>query len=212
MSKYFLLAKSQMDKLLKLCGIANLSTEDYLKVRAEIDSYIAKVFEKKFKAKMNQRTHELQENYDEKFEDYKQDLADQFADYIHEVVEEEIQISEEIQTKARLGHLYGPLIDQMKTVIAVDEGLLDEEVKQTIFNAKSEIEELTEQINNLTAKNLELRQDARRMAHWIYLHQKCDGLPEAQKTKVIGLLEDINDKKVIDKKFDIIVETLNNNG
>jgi hypothetical protein len=46
------------------------------------------------------------------------------------------------------------------------------------------------------------------MAAQLYIRQKCDGLTESQKKKVIDLLGDEVIKENIDKKFDTIVESL----
>jgi len=46
------------------------------------------------------------------------------------------------------------------------------------------------------------------MAANLYLRQKCDGLKESDKTKVLGILGDITNKVEIDKKYDIVLESI----
>ena len=53
---------------------------------------------------------------------------------------------------------------------------------------------------------MELREDAKEMAAHIYLRKKCDGLTEAQKTKVMAIMGDITDVKQINEKFELVLE------
>ena len=53
---------------------------------------------------------------------------------------------------------------------------------------------------------MEVTADAKEMAAQLYIQEKCKGLSEAKRERVIGLLGDLREKKDIDKKFDFVVE------
>jgi hypothetical protein len=46
------------------------------------------------------------------------------------------------------------------------------------------------------------------MAAALYLRKKCDGLTEAQKTKILAILEGVTDKDEIDRKFKVVLGTV----
>ncbi len=72
--------------------------------------------------------------------------------------------------------------------------------------AKEEILSLKDKVNELTSENMEVTADAKEMAAQLYIQEKCKGLSEAKRERVIGLLGDLREKKDIDKKFDFVVE------
>ena len=75
-------------------------------------------------------------------------------------------------------------------------------------DAKSEIESLRSQLNKAISESITLKRDAETMAANLYLRKKCDGLSEANKMRVYGILEGEKDAKVIDEKFDFIVKNI----
>jgi hypothetical protein len=89
-----------------------------------------------------------------------------------------------------------------------DEGLLDDEVKDLLREAKKEILGLREELDELIDEKLETELKAQQLDAEMHLRQKADGLTEAKKLKVFELLEGTTDKEEIDKKFDLIVESL----
>jgi len=92
--------------------------------------------------------------------------------------------------------------------LALDEGILDGEVKSLLSDAKTEIQSLKDQVNKLTAEKLEVDTDARKMAAELYLREKCEGLSEDHKKRVLAILSDIYDKEEIDRKFQIVVDNI----
>ena len=65
---------------------------------------------------------------------------------------------------------------------------------------------LRNELDKKTGKLLEVTKDAQDLAGELFLHQKCKGLTESQKEKVFSILQRINDKEEIDRKFDVIME------
>lgn len=150
----------------------------------------------------------LLQEYEEKFDDYKEILAEKFSLFVDDILAEKLEIPEVIKEYARKGELYADLIEQFKIRLGIDEGLVNEEAKDLLGEAKDEILKLRDEKNALTEKYLSGKALLHEASVALYLHEKCEGLTESQKEKVFTILEGINDKETIDKKFDIIVETL----
>lgn len=150
----------------------------------------------------------LVQEYEEKFEDYKETLAEKFSLFVDDILEEKLQIPSNIVEFARKGELYSDLIEQFKVRLGIDEGLVNEEAKSLLSEAKDEILKLRDEKNALTEKYLNGKSLLHEASVALYLHEKCEGLTESQKERVFSILEGITDKEVIDKKFDIIVDTL----
>ena len=93
--------------------------------------------------------------------------------------------------------------------ISIAKDLTDKPIlAKGIHTEEKEIEDLRESLDESKGKTLELEKDTAKMAAHIYVRQKCDGLTEAQKKQVIDLLDGIIVKEDIDRKFDIILESL----
>lgn len=151
---------------------------------------------------------ELVMEYEEKFETYKDTLAEKFSIFVDDILSEKLQIPENIKEFARKGELYSDLIEQFKVRLGIDEGLVNEEAKSLLSEAKDEILKLRDEKNALTEKFLNGKALLHEASVTLYLHEKCEGLTESQKEKVFSILEGITDTEVIDKKFDIILDTL----
>ena len=118
-------------------------------------------------------------------------------------------IPNEIKEKARLSLLYGDIIEQLKRIIAVDEGYINDEIQQIMLEAKREIDSLKAQYNELAEKYNELAKDAKSMAASLYIDNICDDLPETQRKAVISLLDGYEGKQTIDDKFELAVSLFN---
>lgn len=198
-------------KVLEMLGVDKIDESK----QSEITETLTTIIEAKAQEMANNKVEEslvlekekLVEEFETKFEDYKEDVTSKFSNFVDSILEEEMVIPEKIVKYARLGELYEDLIDQFKVRLAIDEGLLDSEVKGMLKEAKSEIQSLRDNVNELTGTKLQLEQDAKEMATHIFLRKKCDGLTESQKTAVMNILEGSNQDD-IDKKFDIVLESL----
>ena len=195
-----------MDKLLKLLGIDSLNEETQAEVKTKLQDYIDVKAKELSEEKLIEEKESLVEKYEEKFEDYKKDITGKFSNFVDNILEEELVIPEKVLEFAKKGELYDDLIEQFKVRLGVDEGLVDEEVKGLLKEAKEEILKLRGEIDQITEKQLEVTSDAQEMAAQLYLYEKCEGLTEKQKRHVMAILEGVQDKEEIDRKFSIIVE------
>jgi len=197
-----------MEKILELLGAEKLDESTQSEVKSKLQDIIDLKAKELSESKTDESKQALVEEYEQKFEEYKNDITSKFSNFVDSILDEEMVIPDKIVEYARKGELYSDLIEQFKTRLAIDEGLLDSEVKGLLREAKDEIINLREEIDEKTASELELQKDAQEMAAALYLRKKCDGLTESQKTQIINLLEGITDKEEIDRKFKIALGTV----
>lgn len=195
-----------MDKLLELLGANKLNESDEAQVKERLETLIEVKASELSESKLQEAKEQLVESYEGKFEEYKEDITSKFSNFVDSVLEEEMVIPDKILEYAKKGELYNDLIEQFKIRLSVDEGLLDEEVKSILKEAKEEILKLRSDMDGVISENLEVKQDAIELASELYLRRKCDGLTESQKTKVLEMLSGITDREEIDRKFDFVLE------
>jgi hypothetical protein len=195
-----------MDKLLEMLGIQKLDEAAQTEIKEKL-ALIIEVKAKELSAEvLVEEKEKLVEDYEKKFDEYKDEITSKFSDFVDSIFEEELTIPEKVLEFASKGELYHDLIEQFKVRLSVDEGLLDEEVKALLKEAKEEIINLRTDMNKTIDENLTVKSDAQEMAAQLYLYEKCDGLTDEQKKKVFTILEGIKDKDEIDKKFTIVLE------
>lgn len=195
-----------MDKLLELLGANKLNEDDQSQIKEKLETLIEVKAQELTQSKLQEAKEQLVESYETKFEEYKEDITSKFSNFVDSVLEEEMTIPDKVLEYAKKGELYNDLIEQFKIRLSVDEGLLDEEVKGLLKEAKEEILKLRSTLDETIAKNLEVVNDAQELAAELYLRRKCDGLTESQKKRVLEMLSGIKDRAEIDSKFDIILE------
>ena len=200
-----------MEKILELLGAGKLDESRQEEIKEQLETLVdAKV---RVKAKdicekvVKEEKEEIINEMEEKFEEYKSDITSKFSNFVDSILDEEMAIPENVMEFARKGELYTDLIEQFKVRLSLDEGLLDDEVRGLLKEARDEIVVLREEVNDVTATKLDIESDAQALASNLYLRKKCDGLTESHRIRVMDIMEGITDKEEIDKKFDIVVES-----
>ena len=196
-----------MDKIFEMLGLEKLDEEVQTQVQEKLTDIIDIKAKELSEGVIAEEKEKLIEEYENKFEEYKNDITSKFSNFVDSVLEEELTIPENIVEYAHKGELYTDLIEQFKVRLAIDEGILDDEVKSLLKEAKDEIINLKEDLNAKQSVELEQQKDLQEMAAALYLRKKSDGLTEAQKTKIFSVLENITEKTEIDRKFDLLMET-----
>jgi len=196
------------EEILKILGTEKLDEAQQVEIKEKIENIVDVKSRERADSILKEEGDKLTVEYEGKFEDYKKDITSKFSNFVDSVIDEELLIPERVMEYARKGELYDELIEQFKVKLALDENVLDNEIKDLLGEAKDEITSLRENVNSLTSSNLTLGEDAKAMAANLYLRQKCDGLKESDKTKVLGILGDITNKVEIDKKYDIVLESI----
>ncbi len=197
-----------MENILKMLGIDKLDEEKQNEISQKLSEIIDVKAQEKLKEKETELKESLTEEFATKFEDYKNDITEKFSNFLDAVLDEEMQVPENIVEYARKGEMYDELIEAFKAKLAIDEGVLDEEVKNLLKECKDEITKLKNEMNGLIKENIETKSDAKEFAAKLYMIEKCEGLDLHTKEKVLSLLEGLNEKEQIDKKFDIVLEVV----
>jgi DNA-directed RNA polymerase subunit RPC12/RpoP len=201
-----------MDKIFEMLGIEKLdeTKQGELKETLNIivESKAGEIAETKMENLLKEKKEKLVEEYETKFETYKEEITSKFSNFVDDIIDEEMVIPENVIKYAHLGELYDELIEQFKVRLAIDEDMIDEEVKNMLGEAKEEIETLRNQLDESKGQILEFKEDTSKMAAHIYLREKCDGLTEAQKSHVINILGDETVKESIDSKFNYVLSSM----
>lgn len=197
-----------LKEVLTVLGVEKLDETQQTLISEKIETMIDVKSRERADELLKEERDVLVEEYETKFEEYKKEITSKFSDFVDSVLDEEMEIPEKVMAYAKKGELYSELIEQFKIKLAIEDGILDEEVKSLLKEAKEEIIKLKADLNEAITKEIELKEDAKSMATELYLRKKCDGLLEAQREKVFSLIGDVKDKKEIDKKFKYIVENV----
>jgi hypothetical protein len=194
------------NEILKLLGVDKLDESQQEDIKTKIADIVDVQVAEKVSEKLEEAKTELVEEYEGKFEDYKKTIVTNFSNFVDQVLEEELLIPENIMEYARLGELYSDLINEFKVRIGIDEGVLDEEAKVLLKEARDEIVRLQDQLNEATARELEATGDAQALALESYKMDKCLSVPTAERGKIMSLLEGTTTKTEVDRKFKFLVE------
>lgn len=194
-------------KILELLGANKLEENTQGDLKEKLETIIEVEAKKLSDASLTEAKEILVEDYEKKFDEYKEDITSKFSNFVDGVFEEELTIPEKVLEYAKKGELYNDLIEQFKIRLGVDQGLLDEEIKSLLKEAKDEIIKLRTAQDKSIAENLEVKQDAQELAATVYLYQKCQGLTESQRKQVFDIIGDATDRLEIDRKFKVIAES-----
>lgn len=196
-----------VDKLYESLGLEKLDEDKQTEIKTYITDLIDVKASELVTEKLAVEKEALVEKYEAKFETYKDELVERFSNFVDDILEKELVIPEHIKEYAKKGELYDPLVEQFKILIGIQEGVLDETIKETLQEAKSEIIKLKAKVNDLISEKTEVETDARTLATEIYIRKKCDGLTESKRQKVMDILEGITDVDQINRKFKIVLES-----
>jgi len=195
-----------LSKIYESLGIEKLDEDKQSEIKQYLDETVELKAKELAEEKLEEEKNSLVEQYEEKFEEYKEDMTSKFSDFVDEIMENELQIPDKVKKYAKLGEKYEPVLEQMKTMLGIDEGAIDDQARSLLKEAREELESYKDKANELKSEVMELKEDAQEMASHIYLRKKCDGLTEAKKERVLRLLEDVKSKDEIDRKFKIVAE------
>lgn len=199
------MANIDLDKIKSVLKIENLDEaalgEFQTFVSEMVDLKAKELATKAVEPIIAEAKQEMETDLEGKFDEYKKDLASNLSNFVDGVLEEQIEIPQIVTEFARKGRLYSDLIDQFKLRIGIDEAAVNEEARTLLAEALEKIESLKKELNEATAKNLEIKSDAKKLATALYAYKKTEGLTESQRSQALVLLEGIDDVKTIDEKF-----------
>lgn len=141
-------------------------------------------------------------------EEYKESLVEKISAYLDSELEKLIP-EEAIDAVAKL-EIYEPLVEGFKNTIAKYGMEIDSEGHELLKEAKEEIENLRDAYDVATKKNVELVSEMDKINATVTLMEKCDGLTEDQKRKMVVIFkgkseDEINER--FDEVRDMVVES-----
>lgn len=193
-------------ELLKTLSVDSLTEEQQTEFTTKLEDIISFRVNEAVDEALTEEKEKLVEEYEAKYEDYKQDITSKFSNFVDEVLEEEMIVPEYVLEYARYGELYKDLIDQIKVRVGIDEGILDEEARDLLREARDRIIELQDALNDEIELRLESQNDAQDLALETYRRMACEDVPVAQRKRVLVLLEGTKTKEEVDRKLDFIME------
>ena len=197
-----------LKKILEMLGVDKLEEGKQDEVKQGLETVIEARAKEQAEEQLSEQKDQLITEMEERFDEYKKDITSKFSNFVDSILEEELVIPDKVMEFARKGELYADLIEQFKLRLSIDEGLLDAEIKDLLREAKEEIVKHREEIDQLMADKLDLEMKQQELEASMYLRKKSDGLTEAQKMRINELMDGITDLEEIDRKFDLIVESI----
>ena len=148
------------------------------------------------------------EDVKKEVEEYKESLVEKISAYLDSELEKLIP-EEAIDAVAKL-EIYEPLVEGFKNTIAKYGMEIDSEGHELLKEAKEEIENLRDAYDVATKKNVELVSEMDKINATVTLMEKCDGLTEDQKRKMVVIFkgkseDEINER--FDEVRDMVVES-----
>jgi|WetSurMetagenome_2_1015567.scaffolds.fasta_scaffold03175_7 hypothetical protein len=196
----------EIKELLKILGAESLTEAQQTEFTTKLEDLVSFRVNEQVNEALEAEKEKLVEEMEEKYEEYKSDITSKFSNFVDEILEEEMIIPENIMEYARYGELYKDLIDQIKVRVGIDEGILDEEARDLLKEAKEEIIRLQDELNTEIELRLESEQDAQTLALETYRQKVSESVPSAQRKNVLVLLEGTRTKEEIDRKYEFIME------
>ena len=130
---------------------------------------------------------------------FKTTLVESISDYLEEYLEESVptQAIEEA-TKNRTAR---EVLSNLRKVLAVDSTLMSESVKEAVVDGKTQIDQLSTELNKLKKENNVLKEAYTQQKAELLLEAKTTGLSSSKKGYLVKILGD-KSPKFIEENFD----------
>lgn len=110
---------------------------------------------------------------------FKKTLVASISDYLEECINEVIPKEAILEaTRNKTAH---QVLSNLRQALAVDSALMNESVKGAVVDGKNQINELTQQVADLTKKEQQLQEALEQKSAQLVLEQKCATLPDKKK-------------------------------
>jgi|TARA_R100001594_G_scaffold64668_1_gene98998 hypothetical protein len=130
---------------------------------------------------------------------FKTTLVESISDYLEEYLEESVPTRAiEEATKNRTAR---EVLGNLRKVLAVDSTLMSESVKEAVVDGKSQIDQLSTQLNKLKKENKVLKEAYTQQKAELLLEAKTAGLPASKRGYLVKILGD-KSPKFIEENFD----------
>jgi len=132
-------------------------------------------------------------------DEFKTTLVESISDYLDEYLEESVPTEAiEEATKNRTAR---EVLSNLRKVLAVDSTLMSESVKEAVMDGKTQIDQLTEKLNEVAKENKLLKEAYNKQSTTLMLENKTAAMNGKKKEYLFKILSD-KSPKFIEENFD----------
>tara|TARA_R110002050_G_scaffold60544_1_gene134266 strand:+ start:10374 stop:11216 length:843 start_codon:yes stop_codon:yes gene_type:complete len=138
--------------------------------------------------KLTQVVNKYEKELHSSAKDFKNVLIESVSDYLEEYLDEAVpqqQILEATQNRTAM-----EVLTNLRKVLAVDASLMSESVKEAVVDGKTQIDELSKQLNTLQKENAVLKEQYTKTKTTLLIETKTSALPEKKAQYLRKILED----------------------
>tara|TARA_R100001015_G_C4613902_1_gene169651 strand:+ start:323 stop:1168 length:846 start_codon:yes stop_codon:yes gene_type:complete len=129
-----------------------------------------------------------EKDLNESASDFKETLVESISDYLEEYIDE--SIPQQAIEEATQNRTATEVLSNLRKVLAVDSSLMSESVKAAVVDGKTQIDNLTEQLNELKKENEVLKEGFMETKANLFLEQKTAKLPAQKRDYLVKVLGD----------------------
>lgn len=133
---------------------------------------------------------------------FKAETVNTLSKYLDLYLEEKIptaSVNEAVENKRAF-----LVLDEVKKILAVDQAMAQDSIREAVVDGKKTIDELTKALNEVTAKNKKLEESYHTTKSDLLIEQKISVLPEEKKQYMKKML-DSKSPKYVSENFDYIL-------
>jgi hypothetical protein len=139
----------------------------------------------------------------EKASDFSNKMIDEVSNFIDIYLEKAIPAN---QLQEAVANTYARTqLDKIRSIVGIDQDLIDGGIKSTIAEGKKAVDSLNEKLNESYKENEALYEKLKSIESTVILEQKISGMPNAKKNFIVNLLND-KDSSYIEENFNYVVE------
>ena len=185
-------------------------TEDF---KEKVSTIIEAAVNSQLNVALAEMLEEQEAQFDELVEDYKQELSEQVDEYLNYVVKEWAEQNKVGIENALKLEIQESFMNGLKNLFKEHYVDVPDEKYDMIGELESKVETLTQQINDIQNKNIELASTNEELNRNIILGDMARDLTESEAAKFFSLAEGLsyNDLNHYSKKLTVIKETYFNN-
>lgn len=137
---------------------------------------------------------------------FKESLINQLSNYIELYIEKAVpygELKEAVENKKAQ-----KILDQMKQMMALDDGFINDTIKEAVADGQKTIQSLKQELNEAIKQNIQVTQNLKAKGAELILEKSTAGLAKEKKQYVMRMLKD-KDPEYIVENFDYVVKMFN---
>lgn len=169
-------------------------------IKKEYDTLSKNYCEKKIAEETDKIKATLIEEYDGKLEQLEGKIVARLDGFFDHIITE--QISDEAIEKAATDRILSPIVEEIRQVFAKNYVTLDSDGSKALKESQEKISALETQLSEAIMGKIEAEEGKDKVATFLLISEKVDGLTETQKGRVVSMFKD--------KKFEEVKAQIDN--